>query len=600
MNIRLHLSRLRHLEQQQQQDLESGMNAMPNPSFAYNNSARPSIFSVFSSDNQSVNTHATNNSNAPNTPPRSSKQNSTNKRNHLFFGSSLPTPFSVLSSASPQQGANAATSTDTSGLAGYKLTTSALNNEAVFIKKIKIRMYNFGAPKVGNGAFQQLYDKEVPASYRVIIDGDLVPGLPPSRLGFAHIGTEILLDSLGVGTIIIDPSFVERWLRTHMKSSISMHSLLVYRKGLLGVQFAAEALKEEVQIRNERHSAGNTTDFGGMKNKHFNTDIKRGPLGIDPTRLALMWRNRVQIEKLVDEHEKANDSKAKESSNKKRGGLTPPTPGGTSAANKESTSRSGGSSPLHTGSYRAPAYESSPQTVLTLPQPQPQPSAAEDDSEQKSSLQQSPPLHSTSLKETAIVDTAQVQPQLSNNPVVRPRTSSVQSSGTSGSDGEGGLLLTDHNAAKRALISTPSPNVSSAHADTAEQAALAAAARLRQQEEMTLLKGAQDAEYHAQSAEHIATLMGQIRSLQESTPRHPLPRLLKPSGWVKRSINKVPFLKKSHSREEGKKDDMHLEPDEDDDDEVDLAEVKRDDLESGVGRESNIRDTTVNTLHGFK
>jgi hypothetical protein len=149
---------------------------------------------------------------------------------------------------------------------------SHLPHQAVFIKKIQVMMYNFGSPRVGNFAFQQLYDKEIPRSYRVVVDGDLVPGLPPS--GYRHVGTEILIDSLGVGTIIIDPSFVERWLRTHLKSSISVHSLLVYRKGLLGVKLSAEQMRayaSEKQIED-----------------------------IDPTRLALAWRNRVQIEKMVE------------------------------------------------------------------------------------------------------------------------------------------------------------------------------------------------------------------------------------------------------------------------------------------------------------
>eukprot|EP01035_Chromulina_nebulosa_P018490 gene18490-24205_t len=51
----------------------------------------------------------------------------------------------------------------------------------------------------------------VPNSFRVIVDGDLVTRLPPS--GYSHIGTAAVVDSLGSGSIIIDPSFVERWIR---------------------------------------------------------------------------------------------------------------------------------------------------------------------------------------------------------------------------------------------------------------------------------------------------------------------------------------------------------------------------------------------------
>lgn len=102
-----------------------------------------------------------------------------------------------------------------------------------FLKKINIYMYNYGSPRVGNNNFAQLYNKHVLCSYRVCVDGDIVPALPPPGK-YYHIGTEILIDSVGAGSIIIDPSFVELWLRTHMKSSVAVHSLLVYRRGLLG------------------------------------------------------------------------------------------------------------------------------------------------------------------------------------------------------------------------------------------------------------------------------------------------------------------------------------------------------------------------------
>ena len=41
-------------------------------------------------------------------------------------------------------------------------------------------------------------------------------------------------------SVIIDPSFVERWLRSTKKASIAAHSLLTYRRGLLGLKLAAE------------------------------------------------------------------------------------------------------------------------------------------------------------------------------------------------------------------------------------------------------------------------------------------------------------------------------------------------------------------------
>ena len=54
---------------------------------------------------------------------------------------------------------------------------------------------------------------------------------------FANHYTDVLLCS-------IDPSFVERRLRTTTKTSVAVHSLLVYRRGLLGIKLAAEFLKQ--------------------------------------------------------------------------------------------------------------------------------------------------------------------------------------------------------------------------------------------------------------------------------------------------------------------------------------------------------------------
>lgn len=141
-----------------------------------------------------------------------------------------------------------------------------------FVKKIKVFMYNFGSPKVGNGIFANFYDKMVPCSYRVVVDGDIVAALPPQSK-YSHIGTEILIDSVGAGSIIIDPSFVERWLRTHMKSSVAVHSLLVYRKGLLGIKLAAEFMRANANARDT----------------------------VDPLRLALKVRTHHQVNSILDE-----------------------------------------------------------------------------------------------------------------------------------------------------------------------------------------------------------------------------------------------------------------------------------------------------------
>ena len=105
----------------------------------------------------------------------------------------------------------------------------------VGVRNVTVTMYNFGSPRVGNGFFALLYNRIVPDSFRTVIDGDLVTSMPPT--GYRHVGTQALVDNLGAGSIIIDPSFIERRLRTHTKSSVSVHSLLVYRKVSCTLQY---------------------------------------------------------------------------------------------------------------------------------------------------------------------------------------------------------------------------------------------------------------------------------------------------------------------------------------------------------------------------
>ncbi|KAE9136520.1 hypothetical protein PF006_g14368 [Phytophthora fragariae] len=86
---------------------------------------------------------------------------------------------------------------------------------------IKVNMYNFGGPRVGNPSFRQHYDRCVPTSYRVVMDGDIVPGWPKFWGLYQHVGTEISLDV--AGNLIVDPSFVERHLHSSSRRKTTMH-----------------------------------------------------------------------------------------------------------------------------------------------------------------------------------------------------------------------------------------------------------------------------------------------------------------------------------------------------------------------------------------
>lgn len=112
------------------------------------------------------------------------------------------------------------------------------------LSDVTVANYTFGAPKNGNWMFAKLYDKLVPNTFRTVVDGDIVVGLPPTW-SYVPCGTEVLVDPKGAGSIIIDPSFVERRLRTSVKSSISVHAMTVYKLGIDGVYDAAVFLQRQ-------------------------------------------------------------------------------------------------------------------------------------------------------------------------------------------------------------------------------------------------------------------------------------------------------------------------------------------------------------------
>mmetsp|Transcript_21523 Transcript_21523/g.31265 ORF Transcript_21523/g.31265 Transcript_21523/m.31265 type:complete len:1073 (+) Transcript_21523:100-3318(+) len=117
--------------------------------------------------------------------------------------------------------------------------------------RIRVGMYNFGSPRVGNWNFASAFNKIVPDGFRVVVDGDIVTGIPKGN--YKHVGTEILIDGHGSGTIIIDPSFVESRLQKSNKTSVEAHSLLVCKRGLLGVKAATEYLHNNAMERSQNH-----------------------------------------------------------------------------------------------------------------------------------------------------------------------------------------------------------------------------------------------------------------------------------------------------------------------------------------------------------
>ena len=70
----------------------------------------------------------------------------------------------------------------------------------------------------------------------------MVPGVPPFS-NYSHFGTEVLIDGLGTsGSIIINPSYVEKKIIQKVKSSVIAHLPTTYKNGLDNVKFATEDL----------------------------------------------------------------------------------------------------------------------------------------------------------------------------------------------------------------------------------------------------------------------------------------------------------------------------------------------------------------------
>ncbi|CAM9332549.1 unnamed protein product, partial [Ectocarpus sp. 12 AP-2014] len=51
---------------------------------------------------------------------------------------------------------------------------------------IELHMFSFGAPRVGNSIYAARYNDVVPHSFRVVVDGDPVPGVP--SWWYTHVG----------------------------------------------------------------------------------------------------------------------------------------------------------------------------------------------------------------------------------------------------------------------------------------------------------------------------------------------------------------------------------------------------------------------------
>lgn len=99
------------------------------------------------------------------------------------------------------------------------------------------------------------------------MDGDIVSGLPPT-MGYQHIGTEVVIDKFCSGSIIIDPSFVERRLRTSTKNSVTAHILALYKQSLVAIRDASMYIQQiGVSASGNDDSSDGREEFNRAKRK---------------------------------------------------------------------------------------------------------------------------------------------------------------------------------------------------------------------------------------------------------------------------------------------------------------------------------------------
>jgi triacylglycerol lipase len=79
-------------------------------------------------------------------------------------------------------------------LGGALATLCAIDLQYNFGDRAAIETYTFGAPRVGNPAFVESYNRRVPNTWRVVNGWDAVVGLPAPWQGYRHVEIPIKLE----------------------------------------------------------------------------------------------------------------------------------------------------------------------------------------------------------------------------------------------------------------------------------------------------------------------------------------------------------------------------------------------------------------------
>lgn len=128
----------------------------------------------------------------------------------------------------------------------HKLVAGSAPHISTILPTPEVVTYVYGSPRVGNSVFAHLCNRLCKVTYRVEMEGDLITMIPPVLALYKHAGVNVVVDSNGVGSLIVQPTIVESRLIRRSAISAHQHKLDAYRH-CLEACFSEEEYQEYLE-----------------------------------------------------------------------------------------------------------------------------------------------------------------------------------------------------------------------------------------------------------------------------------------------------------------------------------------------------------------